>query len=186
MSLLPLGCLYSLPERINMQSRLASFLSCLGLAACALNARPGDGLVSDGLSQDYQFGTIAQPGGGGARGGAGAADAGEKRTCKNAASFIQQAIPRFITDCVECHDGTKLKATLAFDLIDAESTDPAKLALTCDLTLTSAVKNEDRVQSPLLTEVDPARTDLEHEFKFPDPASFAAFRDGVMLWLQTE
>jgi hypothetical protein len=48
------------------------------------------------------------------------------------------------------------------------------------------VKYEDRVQSPLFTEVDPARIDLEHEFKFPDPVSFASFRDGVMLWLQTE
>lgn len=184
MSLLPLGCLYSLPERINMQSRLAPFLlSCLGLAACALNARPGDGLVTDGLGQDYQFATNPQPVGGGARGGA---DAGEMRACKNSALFIQQAIPRFISDCVECHDGTKLKASLAFDLLDAESADPAKLALTCDYTLTSAVKYEERLQSPLFTEVDPARTDLEHEFKFPDPASFASFRDAVMLWLLTE
>jgi hypothetical protein len=81
---------------------------------------------------------------------------------------------------------TKLKAVFVFDLIDGESADVTKLAETCNLTLTANVNYEQRLQSPLFTEVDPARTDLEHDFKYPDAASFAAFRDAVMLWLQTE
>jgi hypothetical protein len=167
--------------------RACTLLACLGLAACALNTRPGDGLVTDGLTQDYQFvGGAAAPGGGSGGRMGGAPDGKPMRTCKNAPLFIQHAIPRFVADCVECHDGTKLKAVFVFDLIDGESTDATKLAETCNLTLTANVTYEERLQSPLFTEVDPARIDLEHDFKYPDAASFAAFRDAVMLWLQTE
>lgn len=165
------------------RARASSFLALLALAACALNERPGDGLVSEGLAQTHEFGTATQVGG--SMRGMGA-DAGEKRACKNLPLFIQHALPRFVADCSECHDGSKLKAVFVFDLIDAESTEPEKLAYTCDFTLTNNVAYDDRLQSTLFTEVDPARTDLEHEFKYPDAASFAAFRDAVMLWLQAE
>jgi hypothetical protein len=174
------------PTRRSRLHCVSTLLACLGFAACALNTRPGDGLVTDGLTQDRQF--AATPPGGGAGGGrmGGAPDGKVMRTCKNAPLFIQHAIPRFVADCVECHDGTKLKAVFVFDLIDGESTEMTKLAETCNLTLTANVTYEERLQSPLFTEVDPARTDLEHDFKYPDAASFAAFRDAVMLWLQTE
>jgi hypothetical protein len=172
----------STPARAEAFVRAAA-LAFLGLGACALNTRPGDGLETDGLSTTHQFGTATQQGSS-MRGGP--SDAGVMRDCKNLPLFVQHAIPRLIADCSECHDGTKLKAVLGFDLIDAKSTDQAKLEYTCDVMLTNNVKYEERLQSPLFTEVDPARIDLEHEFKYDDPALFAQFRDAVMLWLQTE
>ncbi len=159
---------------------------CLGLVACALNARPGeDGLVTDDVSQSYDFGKVPQPGAAGGMGGM-LPPGTVMRECKNLPLFVQHVLPHFAAECVECHDGTKLKAVLVFDLIDGKSTDPAKQKYTCDFTLSKNVKYEERLQSTIFTEVDPARTDLEHEFKYPDAASFAAYRDAVMLWLQTE
>lgn len=166
-----------------MRTRQASSLLCLGLAACTLNARPGDGLVTDDVSQSYDFGSASQ--GGGTPGGRMPEDV-ERLECKNLPLFVQQVQPHFIERCVECHDGTKLKAVLAFDLIDGEGVDEAGQKYTCSETLTKAVNFQDRLQSTLFTEVDPARTDLEHEFKYPDGASFTAFRDAVMIWLQAE
>jgi hypothetical protein len=162
-----------------MQTRDALFLFSFALGACALNTRPGDGLVSDELSQSHQFGTVAPPG------------EGMFETdvplvpCKNSALFVQQVLPRFVERCVECHDGTKLKATIGFYLKDATSTDPTKQKNVCDLTLTMGV-DADRLKSTILSEVDPTRPDLEHEFKFEDVASFAVYREAVMAWLMAE
>ena len=107
--------------------------------------------------------------------------------CKNQALFVQHALPHLIERCVECHDGTKLKGSIKFFLgRDADSTLPDDQAFACSVTLSSGVTLENRLQSKIFTESDPSRPDVEHEFKFPDPASFAVYRDAVMIWLQTE
>ena len=164
-----------------MQTRHALLLLCLGPAACALNTRPGDGLVSDGVSQSYQFGTTVQPSGSNGLG------TDELIPCKNLALFVQHALPHLIERCVECHDGTKLKGSIKYFLgRDADSALPDDQAFACGVTLSSGVTLENRLQSKIFTESDPSRPDVEHEFKFPDPASFAMYRDAVMMWLQTE
>lgn len=163
---------------------LSSFLLICGFAAsaCVLNTRPGDGLASDGVSQAYEFGT-ATPSGGAANSGGLDKDV---TPCKNVALFTQQVQPQFVQYCVECHDGTKRKAAVALFMGSAKSTALEDQQLTCGITLTYGVKLDDRLQSTVFTESDPDRPDLEHDFKFPDAASFTMYRDAVMIWLQTE
>jgi hypothetical protein len=163
-----------------MWSSLASSLLSVGVGACALSDRPDDGLVNEEPSSGHQFGSVASssepvPG----------LVPGQLMACKNPGLFAQHVLPHFIQRCVECHDGTKLKASFALYLADAASPDVADQKSDCDLTLTSAVSLQERMQSTVLVEVDPARPDLEHDFKY-DPAGFALYREAVMMWLIAE
>jgi hypothetical protein len=170
----------TLAQRIDICGASTLLLLSFGLGACEFTVRSGDGLVSDELRSSHQFGTLA-PSADGMFG-----DAGMKLlSCNNPALFIQQVLPRFVERCVECHDGTKLKASFAFYLGDVTSTEPVEQKRACDLTLTTGAV-ADRLQSPILIEVDPARPDVEHEFKYENAASFSAYREAVMAWLMTE
>lgn len=159
--------------------RLALLMG-VGFGACTLEAHPEDGLVSNELSGDYQFGSMTS-----SSGGVQGAVPDDLMECKNPGLFAQHVLPHFIQRCVECHDGTKLKASFALYLADATSARAADQKTVCDLTLTSGVSLQDRTQSTILVEVDPAHPELEHEFKY-DAASFAAYRDAVMMWLIAE
>lgn len=162
-----------------MMYRLSLLLS-VELGACTLSAHPGDGLMNEEPSQGHQFGSVISSGG-----GVSGAVPDQLIECKSPELFVQQVLPHFIQRCVECHDGTKLKASFALFLRDATSADRASQKAVCDLTLTSGVSLQDRTQSTILTEVDPARPELEHEFKY-DAAGFAAYRDAVLVWLNAE
>jgi hypothetical protein len=175
--------------RASTLARTALFAAALlAPTACALNTRPGDGLVSEESSQNYAFGQVSLVGalgGAGALEGAGAGN-GELIPCKNVPLFVQQALPHFIADCVKCHDYTDLRATLKFALLQARMTDPESQQTTCDITLTQGVTLADKAQSTIFTQVDPTHPEIVHDFKYPDVASYIAYRDAVMLWLQTE
>jgi hypothetical protein len=159
--------------------RLPLLLS-VGLGACTFGAHPEDGLESNELSGGYQFGSMTS-----ANGGAQGAAVDDLAACKSPGLFAQHVLPHFIQRCVECHDGTKLKASFALYLADATSTEATSQESVCDLTLTSGVSLQDRSQSTILVEVDPAHPELEHEFKY-DAVGFAVYRDSVMMWLIAE
>lgn len=174
--------LVAIQRNIRQASRTlrgALVLCCVAHTSCSLQPRGGDGLVTDSDIDSYEFGEADAPS------VDGSAEA-SLRSCINVATFEEQVTPYFVEHCVECHDGTKLKAALGLDMFEARSSEPDAQQYTCDITLTLGLNGDDLLESTIFTEVDPDRTEVEHEFKFPDAESFEEYRDAVLIWAETE
>lgn len=105
--------------------------------------------------------------------------------CQNVSLFSAQVAPLFLEHCARCHDGTKGKATRAFDLTLVRDASPQGQAGACRQTLASVVEAEPS-QNLVFRKVDPADTEIVHDFKFETAAEFEAYRDAVLAWLVTE
>jgi hypothetical protein len=159
----------------------------VGLGACALEVREGDGLSTDGREIQIQP-TLASDGGsvGGGDGGTSPGEPGNEGQplCKNLELFKRVALPQIVKHCTSCHDGTKAKAVIVYPVYSSFSPEDQ-----CSATLLTYEKERPKPKSEaaLFAKSDPSRPDIDHEFKFEDdPAAFPVFRDAVMMWFMTE
>lgn len=115
-----------------------------------------------------------------------ARDAGEPGPdCRQLAAFEASARPVLLTDCVRCHNGSKMRATRELDLTALEGADPNGRRLACSNVLLT-VDPVELGSSIILTSVDPSDPTTEHEFKYRTSAEFATYRTTIMKWLETE
>jgi hypothetical protein len=155
----------------------AAVLHFCVLGGCAMETRPGDGLVDDGLEVTVAPTTVWVDRDAGL-------DAGKGEACKALPVFEQKVMPHFLNACApKCHDGTKSKAATALPMLDVKSA-PADY---CGLTLGKVVGKDlpDKLQAQVLTSVDPARPDKVHDFKYK-PEEFGPYRDDVLMWINAE
>jgi hypothetical protein len=155
----------------------AATLHFFVLGGCSLEQREGDGLVSDGLEVTVAPTTVYETGGP-------ARDAAADILCTALPLFQQKVVPHFAKSCaLDCHDGTKRKAQGALDMTYLKT----DVAFMCNYTINVGVDPKlEKLQAPILTSADPARTDKIHDFKYKTAAEFAAYRDDVMVWLNAE
>ena len=155
----------------------AAVLHFFVLGGCAMEPRPGDGLVSDGLEVTIAPTTIHEP-------PSAELDAAAYVKCKALPLFQEKVVPHFAKSCaLDCHDGTKRKALGALDMTYIKK----DVAFMCDYTINVGVSPMlDKLQAPILTSADPDRPDKIHDFKYKTAAEFAAYRDDVMIWLNAE
>ncbi|HEX6244136.1 MAG TPA: hypothetical protein VFZ61_24640 [Polyangiales bacterium] len=155
----------------------AAALHFSSLGGCALDERPGDGVVSDGLEVTINPTLVYDA-------GLPQNDADTSKPCQALPQF-EQAIPYLVRDCAtDCHDGTKSMA--GFDLfLGGLKANPAG---SCAIVLGSGVGAMlvKKLDAPVLTSADPGRADHKHDFKYKTPAEFAAYRDVILSWISAE
>lgn len=152
-------------------------LHFLALSGCALEERPGDGLVTDGnqvvvapmLPYDRPRPPVSL----------------DWPPCKALDVFAQKVVPHLVKRCVECHDGTNGNAIIKLATFGLEGAAPDPTTA-CQSSLAQGAKEADKNQVGLLVFVDPARADKDHEFKYEDLAEFNAYKADVMTWLNAE
>ena len=157
-------------------------------ASCALQVQEGDGLVSDG--REILVSASVVPDAGPA---ANEPKEIEVVPCKAVPLYQQHVAPLFLTKfssstevemkaCIDCHDGSKPKASVALLM----TKDRAQDALMCSLTLTVGATKPDKLQAELLLSSDPSRLDVEHDFKFKTMEEYVRWRDEILIWLAAE
>ncbi len=105
--------------------------------------------------------------------------------CKDVASFTTNAQPALAANCASCHAGADASATAATDMSRLGDLAPEAQAAACGQIL-SRVNLADPPNSGLFVAPDPL-SGAGHPFKFGgDPAAFTAFRDQVLVWINTE
>jgi hypothetical protein len=162
---------------------LLAALSASALGGCALEPREGDGLNADWRDVTIMASTTGST--------PPPTDGGTTAVCKQTAMFTQIVLPLLTAKhegtgpadmpppgpqaCIDCHDGTKLKAVVAM-LIDS-----TKPEVTCPIALARELSKHD-----ILASSNPGRPDVVHDFKFVNIEDYNRFRDGLVMWLSAE
>lgn len=157
----------------------AALLNFLLASGCALEARPGDGIVSDGLGVTLSP-TLAYDAG---EVDTGLGDLSALPKCKNTPLFMEKVAPHFLKRCFECHDGTSGKALIALPMGYLKTNPETSCIIAL---LMGASEPPDKLQAPIITSVDPGRPDKDHEFKYEDLNEFSAYKNDVLTWLNAE
>lgn len=149
------------------------------LGGCALDERPGDGVISDGLEVTVAPTLVYDAGGP-------EIDADVSMgLCKAQPVFEAKVIPQLAKNCaLDCHDGTKKKATNDFPLLFLKTNPSIACTLSIYMGLTQTLTK--KLEAPILTSADPGRPDHVHDFKFKTAAEYNAYRDDLMVWINAE
>jgi hypothetical protein len=162
---------------VSLLGAAALHFSLLG--GCALDARPGDGVISDGLEVTVAPTLVYDAGGP-------ETDADlSQGLCKQLPLFEARVVPQLAKNCaLDCHDGTKKKATNDFNLLFLK-TDPS---IACTLAVYTGLTQglAKKLDAPMLTSADPGRPDHVHDFKFKTAAEYNLYRDELMVWINAE
>ena len=170
-------CAPSRPSGPVQAATILGALNFLLAGGCALEERPGDGLVTDGnqvvvspmvpYDRPPPMVDMNWP------------------PCKAQEVFAQKVAPHFVKRCVECHDGTNGNAIIKMASVGLTGPSP-DATISCQSALFQGASEADKNQAGLLVFVDPARPDKDHEFKYEDVAEFNAYKADILTWLNAE
>lgn len=156
-------------------------LASLALAAC--EALPDRGLEVTEVDASFE-GLVRDAGPGSGEEDGPDEPAEPLVACQNVEGFTRSVTPYLVKRCILCHDGTKAKATKAFDLTTVRDQGEPAQAAACAQALRAAPDSSD--ESPLFASVNPGDADAVHDFKFASAMLYMTYRADVLSWLETE